>query len=62
MSTGSATNQYQESDQRSADGAKISLDLSNESTTEDISPASLQLVMQDAASFIRKYPVRMLNP
>jgi hypothetical protein len=62
VSTGSATNQYQESDQRSADDAKTSLGLSNVPTTEAISPARLQLVMQDAASLIRKYPVRMLNP
>jgi hypothetical protein len=62
VSTGSATNQYQESDQRSADDAKTSLGLSNVPTTEAISPARLQLVMQDAALLIRKYPVRMLNP
>jgi hypothetical protein len=62
VSTGSATNQYQESDQRSADDAKTSLGLSNVPTTEALSPARLQLVMQDAASLIRKYPVRMLNP
>jgi hypothetical protein len=62
MSSGSATNQYQESDQRSADDAKTSLGLSNVPTTEALSPARLQLVMQDAALLIRKYPVRMLNP
>jgi hypothetical protein len=62
VSTGSATNQYQESDQRSADDAKTSLGLSNVPTTEALSPARLQLVMQDAALLIRKYPVRMLNP
>ena len=62
VSSGSATNQYQESDQRSADDAKTSLGLSNVPTTEAISPARLQLVMQDAASLIRKYSVRMLNP
>jgi hypothetical protein len=62
VSSGSATNQYQESDQRSADDAKTGLGLSNVPTTEAISPARLQLVMQDAASLIRKYPVRMLNP
>jgi hypothetical protein len=62
VSTGSATSQYQESDQRSADDAKTSLGLSNVPTTEAISPARLQLVMQDAALLIRKYPVRMLNP
>jgi hypothetical protein len=62
VSSGSATSQYQESDQRSADDAKTSLGLSNVPTTEAISPARLQLVMQDAASLIRKYPVRMLNP
>jgi hypothetical protein len=62
VNAGSATNQYQESDQRSADDAKTSLGLSNAPTTESISPARLQLVMQDAASLIRKYPVRMLNP
>jgi hypothetical protein len=62
VSTGSATNQYQESEQRSADDAITGLGLSNAPTTEAISPARLQLVMQDAASLIRKYPVRMLNP
>jgi hypothetical protein len=62
VSSGSATNQYQESDQRSADDAKTSLGLSNVPTTEALSPARLQLVMQDAASLIRKYSVRMLNP
>ncbi|MFN7873170.1 MAG: YDG domain-containing protein [Cyanobacteriota bacterium] len=62
VSSGSATNQYQESDQSSADDAKTSLGLSNLPTTEALSPTRLQLVMQDAASLIRKYSVRMLNP
>jgi hypothetical protein len=61
VTTGSATQEYQESDNRSAEDAKTSLGLSNAPTSEAMSPARLQLVMQSAASFIRKYPVRMLN-
>jgi hypothetical protein len=57
----SATQEYQESDNRSAEDAKTSLGLSNAPTSEAMSPARLQLVMQSAASFIRKYPARMLN-
>jgi len=62
MSTSSATTEYQESDQRSADVASTSLGLANGPSSAALSPARLQLVMQSAASFIRKYPVRMLNP
>jgi hypothetical protein len=61
VSTGSATQEYQESDNRSAEDAKSSLGISNAPTSETMSPARLQLVMQSAASFIRKYPVLMLN-
>jgi hypothetical protein len=61
VTTGSATQEYQESDNRSAEDAKTSLGLSNAPSSEPISPARLQLVMQSAASFIRKYPVRTLN-
>ena len=57
----SATQEYQESDNRSAEDAKTSLGLSNAPTSEAMSPARLQLVMQSAASFIRKYPARMPN-
>ena len=62
MSASSATKEYQESDQRSADVANTSLGLANDPSGAAMSPARLQLVMQSAASFIRKYPVRMLNP
>jgi hypothetical protein len=61
VTAGSATQEYQESDNRSAEDAKTSLGLSNAPSSEPISPARLQLVMQSAASFIRKYPVRTLN-
>ncbi|MCX5952201.1 MAG: YDG domain-containing protein [Cyanobacteria bacterium] len=61
VTAGSATQEYQESDNRSAEDAKTSLGLSNAPTSEAMSAARLQLVMQSAASYIRKYPVRMLN-
>jgi len=61
VTTSSATQEYQESDNRSAEDAKTSLGLSSAPSSEAISPARLQLVMQSAASFIRKYPVRTLN-
>ena len=58
----SATQEYQESDQHSAEAVSTSLGLANPSTNAAMSPARLQMVMQSAAMMIRKYPANLLNP
>jgi len=62
VSANSASREYEESDQRSAEVAQNILGLSNDPTSAAMSPARLQQLMQSAASLIRRYPVRMLNP
>ena len=62
MSADSAAQGFLESDQRSAEGAIISLDLSDAGVGEAMSAARLQQLMQSAADLIRRYPGRMLNP
>jgi hypothetical protein len=62
VSANSASREYQESDQRSAEGANTSLGLSNAGAGVAMSPARLQQLMQSAADLIRRYPGRMLNP
>jgi hypothetical protein len=62
VSADSAAQGFQESEQRSAEGANTSLGLSNAGAGVAMSPARLQQLMQSAADLIRRYPVRMLNP
>jgi hypothetical protein len=62
VSADSAGQGFQESEQRSAEGANTSLGLSNAGAGVAMSPARLQQLMQSAADLIRRYPVRMLNP
>jgi hypothetical protein len=62
VSADSAAQGFQESDQRSAEGANTSLGLSNAGAGVAMSPARLQQLMQSAADLIRRYPGRMLNP
>jgi hypothetical protein len=62
VSANSASREYQESDQRSAEVAQTSLGLSNDPNSAAMSPARLQQLMQSAADLIRSYPGRMLNP
>jgi hypothetical protein len=58
----SAAQEFQESDQRSAEAVNASLGLSEGSAGVAISPARLQLLMQNAAMLIRNYPIRLPNP
>jgi hypothetical protein len=62
VSADSAAQDFQESDQRSAEGANTSLGLSNAGAGVAMSPARLQQLMQSAADLIRRYPGRLLNP
>ena len=58
----SASQEFEESDQRSAELANTSLGLTDASAGVPLSPARLQLLMQSAAALIRSYNVRMPNP